>query len=261
MHALRHRTSRHAIFLLSGRRVDRFLIHIHHCAEESTPNLPANGDPGQSAYGIAINQRRNAARSVVQANQQTAALHDRVQAINDNIEQRNARIVAVLTQTTGKDLGEEPTKWWDWWLQDYNSMYIDNGNNKNTTASETDNPTYQSPPPPPDYDSKPSKPVVYNNASQGYRVYDAPQPTTGARAPGYQPPTGARTTTSITVNGANLPRTHSCFAPGTKVWTLTGRMPIAQIKIGDRVLAQNVESGELAYKPVLAVTTRPPGTE
>jgi hypothetical protein len=51
----------------------------------------------------------------------------------------------------------------------------------------------------------------------------------------------------------------SCFAPGTKVWTLTGRQPIEKIKVGDRVLAQDVDSGELAYKPVLAVTIRPPG--
>jgi hypothetical protein len=51
----------------------------------------------------------------------------------------------------------------------------------------------------------------------------------------------------------------SCFAPGTKVWTLAGRRPIENIKVGDRVLAQDVESGELAYKPVLAVTIRPSG--
>ncbi|MGA2060864.1 MAG: polymorphic toxin-type HINT domain-containing protein [Thermoguttaceae bacterium] len=238
--------------------------------QESAPNLPANGEPGQSAYGMAINQRRNAARSVVQANQQTAALRDHVQAINDNIEQRNARIVAVLTQTTGKDLGEDPTKWWDWWLQDYNGMYSTNGNNENATDSETDKPTYQPPPPPPAYESKPSKPVVYKNAFQGYQVYDAPQPTTGARAPGYQTSTRAYTPSSQPMTGGSahtiqLPTgtvtwPHSCFSPGTKVWTLTGRMPIAQIKIGDRVLAQNVESGELAYKPVLAVTTQPPGT-
>ena len=49
----------------------------------------------------------------------------------------------------------------------------------------------------------------------------------------------------------------SCFAPGTKVWTMTGRRPIEGIKIGDCVLAQDVESGELAYKPVLGVTIRP----
>ena len=49
----------------------------------------------------------------------------------------------------------------------------------------------------------------------------------------------------------------SCFAPGTKVWTMTGRRPIEGIKVGDCVLAQDVESGELAYKPVLGVTIRP----
>jgi hypothetical protein len=43
------------------------------------------------------------------------------------------------------------------------------------------------------------------------------------------------------------------------VWTLTGRTPIEKIKVGDRVLAQDVESGELAYKPVLALTRRDPG--
>jgi hypothetical protein len=51
----------------------------------------------------------------------------------------------------------------------------------------------------------------------------------------------------------------SCFAPGTKVWTLTGFTSIELIRPGDCVLSQDVESGELAYKPVLTVTYRPPG--
>ena len=58
---------------------------------------------------------------------------------------------------------------------------------------------------------------------------------------------------------ASILTPHSCFAPGTKVWTLTGSLPIEQMKVGDRVLAQEVESGELAYKAVLAVTVRKPG--
>jgi hypothetical protein len=40
---------------------------------------------------------------------------------------------------------------------------------------------------------------------------------------------------------------------------MAGRQPIEKIKIGDCVLAQDVETGELAYKPVMAVPTRPPG--
>jgi hypothetical protein len=56
-----------------------------------------------------------------------------------------------------------------------------------------------------------------------------------------------------------LPRTSlSCFAPGTKVWAQNGRQAIETVKVGDCVLAQDVESGELAYKPVLATTVRKP---
>jgi hypothetical protein len=50
-------------------------------------------------------------------------------------------------------------------------------------------------------------------------------------------------------------RTHSsCFVPGTKVWTNTGTVAIEKVQAGDFVLAQNVETGELAYKPVSATT-------
>jgi hypothetical protein len=64
---------------------------------------------------------------------------------------------------------------------------------------------------------------------------------------------------SDVVNKYAVARPHSCFAPGTVVWTQSGRLPIETIKAGDRVLAQNVETGELAYKPVLAATVRRPG--
>jgi hypothetical protein len=35
-------------------------------------------------------------------------------------------------------------------------------------------------------------------------------------------------------------------------------VPIETIEVGDRVLAQDVETGELAYKPVMRTTLRPP---
>ena len=60
-------------------------------------------------------------------------------------------------------------------------------------------------------------------------------------------------------DGGRRPPLLLLFAPGTEVWTLTGRRLIEKIRSGDRVLAQDVESGELAYKPVLAVTLRLPG--
>jgi hypothetical protein len=50
----------------------------------------------------------------------------------------------------------------------------------------------------------------------------------------------------------------SCFAAGTPVVTEYGAKPIEEIELGDRVLSQDVESGELAFKPVFKTTVRPP---
>jgi hypothetical protein len=50
-----------------------------------------------------------------------------------------------------------------------------------------------------------------------------------------------------------------CLAAGTPVWTAAGQRPIEQVRVGDLVLSQNVETGELAYKPVLRTTVRPKG--
>lgn len=46
----------------------------------------------------------------------------------------------------------------------------------------------------------------------------------------------------------------SCFAPGTLVWTQEGARAIETIVPGDLVLAQNVNTGELAYRPVRRTT-------
>jgi hypothetical protein len=51
---------------------------------------------------------------------------------------------------------------------------------------------------------------------------------------------------------------HSCFAAGTQVRTLSGMMNIEDIRVGDRVLSQDIETGELAYKLVLQTTERTP---
>jgi hypothetical protein len=52
-------------------------------------------------------------------------------------------------------------------------------------------------------------------------------------------------------------RQRSCFAAGTPVWTESGQVAIEKVKVGDLVLAQNVETGELSLKPVVCTTVRP----
>jgi hypothetical protein len=48
-----------------------------------------------------------------------------------------------------------------------------------------------------------------------------------------------------------------CFLAGTPVWTERGEVPIEMVQIGDRVLSQDQDTGELAYRIVLQRTVRP----
>jgi hypothetical protein len=63
---------------------------------------------------------------------------------------------------------------------------------------------------------------------------------------------------SLPISTVHVVYTASCFAAGTPVWTESGLQSIESVRIGDRVLAKDVETGELAYKPVLHTTLRPP---
>jgi hypothetical protein len=55
------------------------------------------------------------------------------------------------------------------------------------------------------------------------------------------------------------PRRSDCLAAGTPVWTIKGPQAIETIRVGDLVLSQHPDTGELTYKPVLRTTLRPPG--
>lgn len=50
----------------------------------------------------------------------------------------------------------------------------------------------------------------------------------------------------------------SCLRAGTPVWTDRGAVPVEEVQVGDLALARDSETGELAYKPVLRTTVRPP---
>ena len=54
----------------------------------------------------------------------------------------------------------------------------------------------------------------------------------------------------------NLPAASSsvgleCLVAGTPVWTELGPVPIERVRVGDRVIACNCETGEIALKPVV----------
>lgn len=47
---------------------------------------------------------------------------------------------------------------------------------------------------------------------------------------------------------------HSCLAAGTLVWTEAGAVPVEKVRVGDRVLACDPNTGALELKPVLRTT-------
>lgn len=140
----------------------------------------------------------------------------------------NAMVIQLLTSVTGQNLGDDPRAWWDWW-QRYN-----------------------------EYSSDDEKPVqAQSYADSTHRYYRAPRETTVRP---WRVPDEVRTIRRIDIPPPPpMPvASYECFAAGTPVWTHTGLRPIESLEIGDIVLAQSEETGELSYKPVVGTTVRKP---
>src|SRR5690606_3136038 len=128
---------------------------------------------------------------------------------------------------TGQDLEHTPQSWWRWW-NDYNELEY------------------------PDY--KPTYSWNYRKEYEDRQYY--PYTPSGNVAPpstyAAPPPKrfGDRTPPRVILKA-------SCFIAGTPVWTAAGLQPIETLRPGDRVLSQDPETGELAFKCVVETTLRP----
>jgi len=60
------------------------------------------------------------------------------------------------------------------------------------------------------------------------------------------------------VAAGSSPETSECLAAGTPVWTEYGPMPVEKIQVGDRVLSQDPQTGQVACKAVVRTTFRTP---
>lgn len=73
----------------------------------------------------------------------------------------------------------------------------------------------------------------------------------------YQPPTKV-TLVQNAIPQLPAPTISDCFAAGTPVRTIDGPRPIESLNVGDRVLSQDVKTGALHFKPILATHQSPP---
>ncbi len=151
----------------------------------------------------------------------------KAQAMQVTVAQQNAfllglneRICEVLSRATGENLPAGPEAWWRWW-NDYNGIFTE-GEKPVKHAYYRDTVEYPDP-----YDEM----DIYEDGRNRLVVHRA---------------------------GVLVQRRVSCLVAGTSVWIDAGPVPIEQVQVGDLVLAQHPTTGELAYKPVLKTTVRPP---
>ena len=141
-------------------------------------------------------------------------------AANASIEQVNQRVAQALTVATGRSGLTTPDQWWNWW------------NARNEVALAGDKPIFMLAMPSsnalfrPELPQMPPIPPWPQRPQQGFPNESLPM--------------------------------RECLAAGTPTWTDRGPVPIKRVRVGDRVLSQDVESGCLTYKPVLTTSIRPP---
>ncbi len=174
-------------------------------------NTAEFGPPTESPLVIAAKKAVVASAAQNRYGQSATVTEIQVARENQTAEELNSRIIPVLAGTTGKDYGDNPKAWWDWW-RNQNEYYA------------TEHPVDQH------YDSDC---VHYYYGFPKYEFYNS----------GPQYPVAGRR--------------YSCFAKGTIVWTKTGKKAIEAVELGDLVLSQDVNTGELKYKPVIMATVRP----
>ncbi len=161
-----------------------------------------------------------------------ATLEARARAVQEPADWLRNRVRFALERTTGFTAGDDPRLW----EKQYNDY---NGWSDPSPAKTVFNQNYF------DYQWYFTLPTL-TNVSSTTRLGSNPTPSPGP------PPTTVTTFRSSIIRFA----TNSCFPAGTMILTIQGPRPIEELKIGDLVLAQDVRSGELAYKPIQTTTLR-----
>lgn len=155
------------------------------------------------------------------------------------------RIAFVLKLTTGFESPDDPQLW----MRQYAEHYGWGAPEK--TGTEVKEHLWQ-------YATYFPIPAPKQTQSRSPSTSRSSEPLTAAPAPpasGPSPGADSLGMPSTSRGFVFLPR-GECFHAGTPVLTLTGPQPIESIRSGDRVLAQDVITGELAYKTVQNRTLR-----
>lgn len=138
---------------------------------------------------------------------------------NEFVNARNSLITQALNIATERNLENDPRTWWSWW-NEQNGIQVS------------------------------GKQVAFDYQLDTATYVDA-QSTSGPPSSGQQTPSSGSRSSAVPIQG-------ECFAAGTQVLTDRGMIAIETVEVGDRVLAKEIETGALEFRPVLRCTVREP---
>jgi hypothetical protein len=208
------------------------VIHEHELQLETAQgtmvlNLQSTVQPVDAAAAARVTPT-----ALANEQRQAEAIEANVAAIEQSNEMRRQRINDVLKRATGFDNAED-TKLWTTVYAEYYGWSVPQKSNVVMGRTLAQEQVFYTLPA-----ILVQRPEVDVNARR----------ENSSRAAGPQQP--------FRVNMEMLGILGECFAAGAPVLTLDGSRPIEQLQSGDRVLSQNVETGELEYKTVLRRTLR-----
>lgn len=160
------------------------------------------------------------------------SLPQRIELLNAQTRSINLRVSELLSTISGRSISPETSDLWDWWYQEMETSRPET----RRLASHWSNELLHS------YAG-----ISLNNRSGTSQFQAASFPDEELLA---MRPFRFR---------IGLPwRSSECFVAGTPVMTQKGFRAIETIRMGDLVLSKNIETGELAFRPVVRTTERTP---
>ncbi len=160
------------------------------------------------------------------------SLPQRIEMMNAQTENTNLRVSELLSAISGRSISPNSSDIWDWWYQEMETSRPET----RRISSHWSNSLLL------------SYATVSSSLENGQSRFQA-----------------ASISESLPRNGdpflyrvGTPSRSSECFVAGTPVMTQKGLRPVESIRMGDIVLCKNIETGELAFRPVVRSTERTP---
>jgi Pretoxin HINT domain len=187
----------------------------------------------RSVTMVARSERDGIAHDIALRDAERELDRDQIALRKTNLQSKakQDRTLDVLRACSGDSLDDNPVAWWAWWDQKNDEIRVGAKSYETSYDEDRRNTLY-------------SRDLRYTEGLPSVSTSEAPRAT-----PGPTTPRGRMTRRRYPLE---------CLVRGTMIQTELGLRAIETIRTGDLVLAQDIESGTLALKPVLNSTLRPP---